>query len=74
MHFKKTDFSVAVIVPAYNEEKVILETITSLLASNHTDKFEIIVVDDGSKDNTYKVAFDAYKDNPNIRVFRVENG
>jgi glycosyltransferase involved in cell wall biosynthesis len=65
---------VAVIVPAYNEEMVILETIASLLASNHGEKFEIIVIDDGSTDNTYKIANEIYGKHPNIRVFRVKNG
>ncbi len=66
--------SVAVIIPAYNEEKVILTTIASLLASYHGERFEIIVVDDGSTDNTYAVAQKVYGDNPLIRIFRVENG
>lgn len=68
-HFPK----VSIIVPAYNEEKTIAKTIRSLLNQNYPqDKFEVIVVDDGSKDDTYKVAssFTSH----NLRVYRKENG
>ena len=46
--------SVAVIVPAYNEEKVIARTVRSILASDYPN-VKAIVVDDGSKDNTYEL-------------------
>jgi len=46
----------SVIIPAYNEEKNIKETIKRVKKSLKKFSFEIIVVDDGSKDNTYKVA------------------
>jgi cellulose synthase/poly-beta-1,6-N-acetylglucosamine synthase-like glycosyltransferase len=46
---------VSVIVPAYNEEKVLARTIENLLEADYPDK-EIIVVDDGSKDDTYEIA------------------
>ena len=42
---------VALIVPAHNEERVIVQTVLSLLALNYPEK-EIIVVDDGSSDST----------------------
>jgi cellulose synthase/poly-beta-1,6-N-acetylglucosamine synthase-like glycosyltransferase/peptidoglycan/xylan/chitin deacetylase (PgdA/CDA1 family) len=45
---------VSVIVPAYNEEKGIAATIESLLRSRHP--VEIIVVDDGSSDQTARIA------------------
>ena len=47
---------VAIIIPAYNEEEGIAGVITELteLSGNH----EILVVDDGSTDNTYKLASD----------------
>jgi cellulose synthase/poly-beta-1,6-N-acetylglucosamine synthase-like glycosyltransferase len=50
---------VAVLIPAYNEEKVIVRTIRSVMMSNYKN-IRIIVIDDGSKDNTYRVASDTY--------------
>jgi len=61
--------TVAVIVPAYNEEKVILQTIASLLASDHPPGFEIVVVDDGSNDETYSRVQEAFSDEPRVRAF-----
>lgn len=65
--------SVAVIVPAFNEEKVIVQTIASLLASDAPHEFEIIVVDDGSTDETYNIVSQAFSRNPRVRVFTKEN-
>lgn len=42
---------VSVVVPAYNSMKYLPETISSLLAQNYED-FEVIIVNDGSTDNT----------------------
>jgi cellulose synthase/poly-beta-1,6-N-acetylglucosamine synthase-like glycosyltransferase/peptidoglycan/xylan/chitin deacetylase (PgdA/CDA1 family)/spore germination protein YaaH len=50
---------VAVLIPAYNEEKVIVRTIRSVMMSNYKN-LRIIVIDDGSSDNTYEVARAAY--------------
>ncbi len=52
--------SVAVLVPAYNEEKVIVRTVRSVLNSDYPN-LRVIVIDDGSTDATIKVASDAYK-------------
>jgi cellulose synthase/poly-beta-1,6-N-acetylglucosamine synthase-like glycosyltransferase len=43
------------LIPAYNEEKVLARTLESVLEASYPDK-EIIVIDDGSKDNTYRIA------------------
>jgi cellulose synthase/poly-beta-1,6-N-acetylglucosamine synthase-like glycosyltransferase/peptidoglycan/xylan/chitin deacetylase (PgdA/CDA1 family)/spore germination protein YaaH len=60
-NFAGADYSprVAVLIPAYNEEKVIVRTIRSVMMSNYKN-IRIIVIDDGSTDNTYRVAVDAY--------------
>jgi peptidoglycan-N-acetylglucosamine deacetylase len=50
---------VAVLIPAYNEEKVIVRTIRSVLNSDYAN-LRIIVIDDGSKDATADVAREAY--------------
>ena len=65
--------TVAVVVPAFNEERVILRTIASLLASDHPASFEIIVVDDGSTDATYQVSRDTFAGDPRVRVFTKTN-
>lgn len=63
---------VSVIVPAYNEERVIEGTIRSLLNSDY-EAFEIIVVDDGSRDRTSEVVREHFADEPLIRLFTVPN-
>jgi len=64
---------VTIIIPAFNEEKGIATTIESALNIDYPKKkLEIIVVDDGSKDNTYKIALQ-YK-NKGIKVFTKPNG
>ena len=68
------DPTVAVVVPAYNEEKVIERTIASLLASDHPSRFEVILVDDGSSDGTYQRAREAFADDSRVRVFTKPNG
>jgi cellulose synthase/poly-beta-1,6-N-acetylglucosamine synthase-like glycosyltransferase len=72
---KPADFqpSVSVIVPAYNEERVVVRTVESLL-NQDWGNHEIIVVDDGSRDRTFEVAQEAFRGNPVVRVFRKPNG
>ncbi|MFF5005920.1 glycosyltransferase [Streptomyces phaeochromogenes] len=64
---------VSVIVPAYNEKECIANTLESLAKSTHP--IEIIVVDDGSTDDTSQIARDAAQSfgMTNVRVIRQEN-
>ena len=50
---------VAVLIPAYNEEKVIVRTIRSALTSDYPN-LRVIVIDDGSSDQTLEVARAAF--------------
>ncbi len=51
---------VAVLIPAYNEEKVIERTVRAALNSTYPN-LRVIVIDDGSKDRTLEVAREAFK-------------
>ena len=44
--------TISVIVPAYNAQKTISQTIRSLVEQDYSEKYEIIVIDDGSTDQT----------------------
>ena len=66
--------TVAIIVPCWNEEKTLGGTVQSLLALDYpADKFEILIVDDGSRDGTLAIAH-AFETFPQVRVFHKENG
>jgi cellulose synthase/poly-beta-1,6-N-acetylglucosamine synthase-like glycosyltransferase/peptidoglycan/xylan/chitin deacetylase (PgdA/CDA1 family)/spore germination protein YaaH len=71
----ETDFlpTVSVIIPAYNEEKVITQTIRSLLASQYPG-FDIVVVDDGSTDKTLQRVQQEFAGNARVRAFTIANG
>lgn len=63
--------SLTVLIPAYNEEKVLVRTLESVLEASYPDK-EIIVIDDGSKDLTYRIAQDFL--NKGVKVIHRPNG
>jgi peptidoglycan-N-acetylglucosamine deacetylase len=65
---------VSIIVPAYNEEKVIVQTIASLLNQKYAGPIEIVVVDDGSSDETIEIVREAYGSHPSVSAYRKENG
>ncbi len=73
---EKNDVPVTIIIPAYNEEKSIARTIKSALSLDYMkDKLEVIVINDGSKDNTYEIAKKfVSKVNPIVRVITKPNG
>lgn len=63
---------ISVIVPAHNEEKNILLTIENIISSfsKLNLKGEIIVIDDGSTDNTFELVENKRKEIPFLRVLR----
>lgn len=65
--------TVTVVVPCYNEEKTVSLTVDSLLALNYPeDRLHIMVVDDGSRDNTWNV-LQKYSSNKRITLLKKEN-
>ncbi len=61
---------VSILIPAYNAERWIAETLKSALGQTWKEK-EIIVVDDGSTDGTYEIA--KKFESPIVKVVRQEN-
>ncbi|MCC6287359.1 MAG: glycosyltransferase [Chitinophagaceae bacterium] len=64
---------VSIIVPAYNEEVNAVKTIENLLQQNYPD-FDIIFIDDGSKDSTWQKVSDAFLNHPKLNVLTKPNG
>ena len=63
---------VSVIVPVYNVEKYIVECIESLINQTYKD-IEIVLVNDGSKDNSLELCLESSKKDDRIKVFSKEN-
>lgn len=64
---------VSVIIPAYNEERVIEASVRRILESDWPN-IEVIVADDGSKDRTSAIVAAAFGDDPRVRLMTMVNG
>ena len=64
---------VSIIVPAYNEEVNCVRTVETLLKEDYPS-FDIIFVDDGSKDHTLQRMHDAFDGNSKVRILGKKNG
>lgn len=60
---------VSIIVPVYNEEQSIIESVNSLLSLEYPE-YEVIVVDDGSSDSTLSRMIQYFSLKPSKKVFR----
>ncbi len=71
----KTDFAepVSVVMAAYNEGKVIAETLRTLLATDYKGEIEVVVVDDGSHDQTAAEVEHVAHSEPRVRLLHQEN-
>lgn len=64
---------VSIIVPVYNVEEYLARCVDSLVEQTYT-QLEILLVDDGSKDNSGKICDEYARKDPRIRVIHKENG
>lgn len=70
---KNPDMKVSIIIPAYNEEITVVQTIKSLMKTSYPNA-EFIFVDDGSKDKTVELVKQHFGQLSNIKIYTKENG
>lgn len=63
---------ISIIIPLYNKELYIKKCLDSILSQTFSD-FEIVIIDDGSFDNSGKIISDNFKNDLRIRYFQQEN-
>ncbi len=63
---------VSVIIPAYNEQSVIAMTVHGILASSYRN-LDVIVIDDGSQDDTFGVLQENFSRDARVTLIRVPN-
>ncbi len=70
----KKDFSekITVLIPMFNASKTVKKCVRSVMAQTYTN-LDIVVVDDGSKDNSYKIVDQLAKEDKRIRLLYKEN-
>lgn len=64
---------ISVIVPVYNADQYLHHCIDSILAQTYTD-FELLLIDDGSTDNSGEMCDEYAKKDNRIKVFHKKNG
>lgn len=64
---------VSIIIPAYNVQDYLDDCLTSIVKQNNFDRFEVIVINDGSTDSTPDIARDYARRHDNIRLVDQEN-
>jgi cellulose synthase/poly-beta-1,6-N-acetylglucosamine synthase-like glycosyltransferase/peptidoglycan/xylan/chitin deacetylase (PgdA/CDA1 family)/spore germination protein YaaH len=64
---------VSVLIPCFNEQAVIVASIERILASR-CKRFEVLVLDDGSTDETAARVHQRFSDDPRVRLLRFPNG
>lgn len=69
---QENNLLVSVVIPLYNKEQTVVHTLGTVIAQTYNN-FEVIIVDDGSTDNSVQVIRDNF-DDKRIRIIHQENG
>jgi len=66
------DINISILVPAYNEGKRIPKFLGELIkfCSQNLENFEVLIIDDGSNDNTKEVVLDLIKNHRKMKLLR----
>jgi len=64
---------VSVLIPCFNEEKVIASSVSRILSSQWR-RLEVLVLDDGSSDRTSEVVRETFRNDPRVKLLSFENG
>jgi len=63
---------VSVLLPVFNSARFLSEAVTSVLAQTHRD-LELVIIDDGSTDQSQEIAHEFTRADPRVRYYRQEN-
>lgn len=63
----------SMIMPAYNAAETCKIAVESVINNNQYD-LELLVIDDGSKDNTYQICVEMHQVDPRVKIYKKENG
>ncbi len=69
----KKDYSVSILIPAYNEQDSIDGTVDAVLKSDYKNICEVIIINDGSTDNTLNIAKKLEKKFSKVVIFDKKN-
>ena len=64
--------TVSIVIPVYNAERWVGEAISSIANQKHVG--EVLLVEDGSTDNSYEVCMEFASKMPRVNILRHENG
>ena len=69
----KSTQSLSIVIPVYNDEEVLDELVKRLIpvAGSLSDDFEVIFIDDGSKDQSWNILMKLQKSNPRLKIIKL---
>lgn len=65
--------SLSIVIPVYNVEKYIVKCISSIISQRDFDKTELIIINDGTKDNSIGLVEHMIEELPNVVLYNQEN-